>query len=971
MTKHWQQLWGLALLALATCNLQPSTASAQGTAFTYQGRLQNNGSPVNGLYDFRFRLGADPQGNNYVGSAYLTNGVGVSNGLFITTMDFGPGAFNGSNYWLEVDVRTNGAGGYTALSPLQALTPTPYAILASNLSGVLPAAQLGGTIASANLPASPTVSGTVTAGAFAGNGASVTNVNAQALNGLNATNFWQTAGNGGTASGVNYLGTADNQRLVVKVYGQEVVRYEPTTDTPSIVGGYAGNTASGLEGVTIAGGGTAIGTQPNVVGGVAHFGTIGGGYNNTALGYGAGVFAGSVNIAGGNFSLVGEGQFNTNWGNYAVIGGGMYNSISSNSDDSLIGGGFNNVIQTNCPASVIAGGTNNQIQLTNKWSAIGGGSGNIIQPYSQGCNIGGGENNLIATVNYDSSIGGGLNNLIDTNANVSVIAGGWHNWIQPYTSYSFIGGGASNTVQVGQSYNFIGGGIYNNAGSGGWTVIGGGQANTANARYSAVLGGYMDAAVGTNAAVVGGYNNYAYGAGAFIGGGINNVVMADDGTVAGGSYNRIDYNNFSPNSGEAFIGGGDSNVINTNSYRAVIGGGLLNGVNNSYESFIGGGVVNTILNAFRSSISGGEQNTIQGGSDHSLIGGGLSNVINSNDYNAAIVGGYLNVISNFANTSFIGGGQANTVAANRSFIGGGVGNIISAGGVYGVIGGGELNTNSGNYATIPGGYQNVAAGQTSFAAGNRAKANYAGDFVWGDSQAVDFNATASDQFLVRAQGGIGLNTTSVYTNVTVNGAIGFLDSDKPMFLMYQQGNLYAGRMIISHSPGFPGWGLYYNDLTDQFVFTNNTAPIMSVGLGSGKVGIGTVTPGYLFTVGSSGTPAYCNGTTWVNGSDRNSKQDFAPLSATEVLAKVVALPVQSWSYKAQPGDKHIGPVAQDFHAAFGLNGDDDKHIATVDEGGVALAAIQGLNQKLEAENAELKQRLAKLETLVQQMATQK
>jgi hypothetical protein len=54
-------------------------------------------------------------------------------------------------------------------------------------------------------------------------------------------------------------------------------------------------------------------------------------------------------------------------------------------------------------------------------------------------------------------------------------------------------------------------------------------------------------------------------------------------------------------------------------------------------------------------------------------------------------------------------------------------------------------------------------------------------------------------------------------------------------------------------------------------------------------------------------------------------------------------------------------MAQDFHAAFGLNGSDDKHISTVDESGVALAAIQGLNQKLEKEHAELKTRLDKIE----------
>ena len=61
--------------------------------------------------------------------------------------------------------------------------------------------------------------------------------------------------------------------------------------------------------------------------------------------------------------------------------------------------------------------------------------------------------------------------------------------------------------------------------------------------------------------------------------------------------------------------------------------------------------------------------------------------------------------------------------------------------------------------------------------------------------------------------------------------------------------------------------------------------------------------------------------------------------------------------------RHLGPVAQDFHTAFGLNGADDKHISTVDEGGVALAAIQGLNQKGEKQAAQLHEKDAKLREL--------
>jgi hypothetical protein len=112
--------------------------------------------------------------------------------------------------------------------------------------------------------------------------------------------------------------------------------------------------------------------------------------------------------------------------------------------------------------------------------------------------------------------------------------------------------------------------------------------------------------------------------------------------------------------------------------------------------------------------------------------------------------------------------------------------------------------------------------------------------------------------------------------------------------------------------------------------------------------------------------------TLAQGSDRDAKADFGPVDARAVLEKVAALPVQTWRYKTEEtGTRHLGPVSQDFHAAFGL-GANDKTITTVDEGGVALAAIQGLNLKLseeltrrDAENAELKARLDKLEQLLE------
>jgi len=97
-------------------------------------------------------------------------------------------------------------------------------------------------------------------------------------------------------------------------------------------------------------------------------------------------------------------------------------------------------------------------------------------------------------------------------------------------------------------------------------------------------------------------------------------------------------------------------------------------------------------------------------------------------------------------------------------------------------------------------------------------------------------------------------------------------------------------------------------------------------------------------------------------SDRNAKENFVPVDGRSVLAKIAALPLTEWTYKTDPaGTRHIGPMAQDFHASFGLNGSDDKHISVVDESGVALAAIQGLNEKVEVRRGEKEFRIRKLE----------
>ena len=141
----------------------------------------------------------------------------------------------------------------------------------------------------------------------------------------------------------------------------------------------------------------------------------------------------------------------------------------------------------------------------------------------------------------------------------------------------------------------------------------------------------------------------------------------------------------------------------------------------------------------------------------------------------------------------------------------------------------------------------------------------------------------------------------------------------------------------------------------------------SIASGWDSVAMGTTTPVSALQVIGTVTA-----TTFNPPSDRNLKENFSPVSPREVRGKVTALPISRRNFKGDSATPHVGPMAQDFHAAFGL-GSDDKGIATVDADGVALAAIQGLNQKLETtqrENVALKERIEKLEKLVRKLANE-
>ena len=121
-----------------------------------------------------------------------------------------------------------------------------------------------------------------------------------------------------------------------------------------------------------------------------------------------------------------------------------------------------------------------------------------------------------------------------------------------------------------------------------------------------------------------------------------------------------------------------------------------------------------------------------------------------------------------------------------------------------------------------------------------------------------------------------------------------------------------------------------------------------------------------FTVDSSGNVFARGSITQL--SSRDAKTDFAATNADDVLARVVALPIATWRYKdANANDRHLGPVAQDFHAAFGL-GHSDQQIAPTDLAGVALAAIQALNAQIADRDARIDALTRRIEALEQSSA---
>ncbi len=800
--------WVRCLCLLSTIVVAVSSASAQAAPFTYQGHLNDAGTPAQGQYDIRAGLFGSPTGGAPIGSFNTNLLVEVVNGLFSTQLDFGLTAFQGENRFLELAVRTSGSGEFTVLSPRQPLTPTPYALFAMTPAG--PKGDPGDTGAQ-GVPgpkgdtgvAGPT--GPAGAQGPAGPKGDKGDTGAQGAPGPKGDTG--VAGPTGPAGAQGPTGPKGDKG-----------------DTGAT--GPAG--PKGDKGDTGAQGPLGIQGDPGVAGPAGPAGPKGDKGD-----------PGDTGPEGpqGPEGLDWKGPWKTGT-EYAVddavsLEGASWVAIASNVDSppSTLNPNWNLLADRGATGPKGETGMSGPVGPAGPVGPVGpkGDTGPKGDP---------GEPGPPGSADAWSRIGNAgttPSNFVGTTDGVPFTIRANN---QPVIRYEAIPAGFRI---VAGTLNTIDSTSTNSA-----ILAGRGNSIGANAHESSIVGG--------NGNII-----QSVQRGAFIGGGARNEIRLDNdyGMIAGGRDNRI-----GTNSVISLVVGGGENVIGNNVDGALMVGGFRNDIRGSPDP---------LNRQIAPVLVGGSDNEIGSGrgSSWSVILGGDNNRIGTNSPGAVIVGGTNNI-----------------VADNSGF---------------------------------------------SFAAGRRARVNHTGAFVWADSQNASYASAAVDSFNIRAQGGMHLSSQT---------SLNFGNSTRQML------NLWDDH-----------YGIGVQDFTMYFR-TDNQFNWFKGGVHSDDInqpGTGGTT---LMRLNETGLRV--NGT-FVSSSDRAKKENFTEVNPRQILDKVIDLPVSGWNYKSDPGSRHMGPMAQDFRAAFEL-GDDDKHIAMVDADGVALAAIQGLNQKLEEKVRSQESRIEQLES---------
>jgi len=500
--------------------------------------------------------------------------------------------------------------------------------------------------------------------------------------------------------------------------------------------------------------------------------------------------------------------------------------------------------------------------------------------------------------------------------------------------------------------DFAGGGTDNNGFAG--TVAG--QSNEACDGWSGIAAGIGNTVGGDGSSqtseIVAGFSNAMEGASeSFMGAGIQNTIgLAPPyntefaSAIVGGSQNTLD-------SPQSFIGAGWSNSISavsseTHGQSAFIGAGINNAVAGTFAGIVAG--QSNSVAADNATILGGQGNSVSG--QWATIVGGQSNTLAAGGQWAAIVGGANNNVASFY--SFIGGGELNNIpggqtnGGNFSVISGGYGNAIPPNapnsGEYAAIGGGFTNTVTGEYASIAGGNNNTVSGTSAeIGGGSTNSASGAYSTIPGGNGNL---ASGTDAAIAGGNGNVAGGLHAAIPGGTHNVAGG-------------ANSFAAGTSSNAANTG-------------TFVWSDDSAHAKVLASTAANQFLARAAGGYFLYSSanlSTGVTLAPGSGSWSSLSDRAVKTAIEGVDDAQILAKVAALPVSEWSYSAQgTGVRHIGPMAQDFRAAFGL-GEDDRHITAIDEDGVALAAIKALQTQLAEKVRKLNDLDTKLARLEQRL----
>lgn len=280
-------------------------------------------------------------------------------------------------------------------------------------------------------------------------------------------------------------------------------------------------------------------------------------------------------------------------------------------------------------------------------------------------------------------------------------------------------------------------------------------------------------------------------------------------------------------------------------------------------------------------------------------------------------------------------------------------------------------------------FSDGAYGVDSVAAGYRGTTNFEGSFDWSPQNGTIASVpdTSNEQFIVNAPHGVGINTATAADGNPLRDELTIAPSpDLPganadiSFETSTAATGYNGFNLTAIPTGYFQLNGLFNTagaLSYDSLMYLNYVHVAAGGYaywrlnGAGQNGIFTV--GYD---GNTGNGAFLSaGGAWTNGSSRTFKEGFTKVDVMGVLDKLIAMPVQTWFYKKSHDEgRHMGPVAEDFAQSFGL-GSNEKYVGSVDESGVAFAAIQGLNRKVEAENSDLKRENSDLRSKLDAVVT--